>query len=79
MCLLPVNIMCSKRCANRSGRAFVCRADVVPDIDRDQRQRAVLRQDDLETVGQAIFLVGDARRRLGGSDGRLQRRKQRYR
>ena len=55
---------------------FVRRADVVPDIDRDQRQRAVLRQDDFESVGQTIFFVRDARRRLGRNKWRMHRYRQ---
>jgi hypothetical protein len=49
---------------------FVCRPDVVPDIDRDQRQRAVLRQDDFEAVGQVIFFVGNDRRHFGRRRGK---------
>src|SRR5450755_2915240 len=54
-------------------RLLVGRPYVVPDIDRNQRQAAVLRKNDLQSVGKAIFFEGNAWASLGGGGGRMKR------
>ena len=42
-------------------RLLVRRADVVPEVHRDERQAVVLRQDHLEAVRQRVLLERDVR------------------
>lgn len=52
---------------------FVLAADVVPDVDRDDRRLAVGVHDHPQAVGQGEFVVGDGDRG-GGLGGRGRRR-----
>ena len=67
----PLNIMCSKRCANpvRPG-ALVFRAHVVPDLHVDDRRRVILEQHDREAVRQRRDAVVELRRRYCGGKRR---------
>jgi hypothetical protein len=40
---------------------FVCRADVVPEVDGNDRQAPILAQDDVEAVRQRVLLERDPR------------------
>jgi hypothetical protein len=54
------------------GRLFVGCADVIPDIDRNQRQAVILDQNNVEPVVEGVFLVvdlGDVAHRCGSGRG----------
>ena len=54
--------MCSKRCAKPgAARLLVGRADVVPEVDGDERQPMILGQDHVEAVRQRVFFEVDLR------------------
>ena len=42
-------------------RHLVLRADVVPEVDRDDRREVVLGHDDPQAVGQSVVAEGDLR------------------
>ncbi len=61
-CLLPWNITCSNRWAKPGlARLLVLGADVVPDVDRDDRREVVLGDDQAQAVGEALVGEGDGR------------------
>ena len=50
---------------SRAARLLIGGANVVPDVDRDQRQSPVFGKNDFEAVFQAVFFVVDARKIVG--------------
>src|SRR5580658_2135389 len=42
--------------------ALLHRSNVIPEIDRNQRQAMVFRQDDFKAIGQRVFLISNHRR-----------------
>jgi hypothetical protein len=61
--------MCSKQ-VREAGAAgdFVLRADVIPDVDGNERRRMVFVEDDVEPVGQLVVVDADPLCREGESD-----------
>jgi len=45
-------------------RSFVLRADVIPEVDGNERGGMVFVEDDTEAVGEAVVFEGEHRRRV---------------
>jgi hypothetical protein len=52
-------------------RALVFRADVVPEVDGDERRGVVFVEDNAEAVGEAVVFEGEHRRRVVSQQGRV--------